>query len=616
VRSLRGLLPWAVVLAATPAQAQDARPAGYESVVHARPKREAARLVLTAKDLAERGVDNLAEALERIPEVQVREGGRGDTRVDLRGAKQRSVLVLIDGVPVDEPYFGAFDLASIPVTDIVEIRVVLSPASPLEGPGGDGGIVEVQTLRATGGRRVNARLRGSTLPGGQAAVTGRGDLGRGFAIRASGGGRYGAPVHQALSQTGAPGTFVDRDWQTHAALRLEWVRRELRITADAFYEHRDFYVPPTQETGSDVQHVKNENSVRSVLGVDYQLGALRLAAGAYFMQLQRDTDYYEDFTLAKFQQTEVLAAWRTGAAFLADRGFRHGHLGASLTARLSYDHEGADLATTVRDRVIVDNGFMEAAIGSRLTWKTWLRLDAAFGLAVPVRHASATWPEAKVTLTITPLAQVELQISGARKGRVPTLREEFSPIDGNPDVQPEQTSYGEVVMQTRPARWLSLRVTGYARLTQGLIRLDPIGRKQVINLDDITVFGLESRVEVFPTRLTNFGIAYLYADPFSPTLGLYPIDNFPRHRVDVWASIGAPNVGGVFARLRHVADRVDTLMPLNDYTVIDLSGWVKVLPQLRATIRVDNVFNAAYDLRRGLRALGPVATLSLEGTWE
>ena len=40
-------------------------------------------------------------------------------QADLRGARKGAVKVIIDGIPVDEPYYGTFDLSSIPVTDIV-----------------------------------------------------------------------------------------------------------------------------------------------------------------------------------------------------------------------------------------------------------------------------------------------------------------------------------------------------------------------------------------------------------------------------------------------------------------------------------------------------------------
>ena len=82
----------------------------YESVVHARRQREAGdSLVLTGRELSERGANNLAEALDLLPELSLRPSGRGASRVDLRASRQASVLILVDGAPVNEPYFGDFD---------------------------------------------------------------------------------------------------------------------------------------------------------------------------------------------------------------------------------------------------------------------------------------------------------------------------------------------------------------------------------------------------------------------------------------------------------------------------------------------------------------------------
>jgi len=44
--------------------------------------------------------------------------------------------VLIDGVQVTDPYYGTFDVSTIPITDIVQIRLSTSPQSPIDGPGG------------------------------------------------------------------------------------------------------------------------------------------------------------------------------------------------------------------------------------------------------------------------------------------------------------------------------------------------------------------------------------------------------------------------------------------------------------------------------------------------
>ena len=55
--------------------------------------------------------------------MTVRDGGRGGFNVDVRGARKGAVSVLVDGVSVTDPYYGTFDVSTIPITDIVQIRV-------------------------------------------------------------------------------------------------------------------------------------------------------------------------------------------------------------------------------------------------------------------------------------------------------------------------------------------------------------------------------------------------------------------------------------------------------------------------------------------------------------
>src|SRR5512146_1796599 len=93
---------------------------------------------LTGEQLAARGAVDLGTALALLPDVTVRDVGRGGFNVDIRGARKGAVSVLVDGVLVTDPYYGTFDVSTIPITDIVQIRVSTTPQSPIDGPGGPG----------------------------------------------------------------------------------------------------------------------------------------------------------------------------------------------------------------------------------------------------------------------------------------------------------------------------------------------------------------------------------------------------------------------------------------------------------------------------------------------
>src|SRR5262249_47151781 len=131
---------------------------------------------LTGAELAARGAVDLATALALLPDVTVRDAGRGGFNIDIRGARKGAVSILIDGVLVTDPYYGTFDVSAIPITDIVQIRVATTPQSPIDGPGGPGGVIEVHTRDAIGPQVVIGRITADSLPSFGMTGTGRAAL--------------------------------------------------------------------------------------------------------------------------------------------------------------------------------------------------------------------------------------------------------------------------------------------------------------------------------------------------------------------------------------------------------------------------------------------------------
>ncbi|HEX6835673.1 MAG TPA: TonB-dependent receptor [Polyangia bacterium] len=616
-----------VAVAQAPENTSAPPPPAYQTTVHARPKRDdgSPQIVMTARELKERGAQTLADALALIPEVQVRQGGNG-IRVDVRGAKQFSVMLLIDGVPVSEPYFGIYDVSSIPVTDIVEIRVQLAPASPLEGPGGDGGIIEVMTLRALGSKLVNARVVGGSMPEGEAALTGRttvGDSGT-FGVRASAGARIADPTYPVTSAvTGTRARFSDFEDHFYGSLRLEYAGLRAHTTGDLFYGHRSFYIPPSDTTGNLLQHVTGEDSVRAVVGTDVERQGLRVAVGVYGELLSRLTDEFTDYTLSTLEVHQDLVSGRFGGAVQVDRPFAVRSLVGTLSARLSVDTDAA----SVHDTVYLPNvapsttgawlltPYGELAVGGKLRWR-WLSAEAAIGALVPFENASATWPDAKVVVGFHPHRMLTINLIGARKGRLPTVRELIDPLQGNQSLKPEQTWHGELQLALHPNRFVAARFSGYVRQIDGLIRLDPVTMHNT-NLGLIDVRGLETGVDLLRDQPVGLGGTYIFEDAYSADPGLLfdAVPNFPRHRIDVYLSSTWRRRLGGLVRFDWTDSRVVQQTRLGSYYVMELDLWARIWKTLRASVRIDNLTNNSYLVLPGLSALPTTVTATVEGSW-
>ncbi|MDP8257078.1 MAG: TonB-dependent receptor plug domain-containing protein, partial [Candidatus Alcyoniella australis] len=122
-------------------------------------------VLIDAKDIKALGAQNVAEALaadsgSRIDAAptSISANGKHESLVSLRGLDPRNVAVLVDGVPIYEPYFHVLDLSKLPVGDVASIRIARGASSVLYGPNTLGGAINIVTLRgcATPRTRLSA----------------------------------------------------------------------------------------------------------------------------------------------------------------------------------------------------------------------------------------------------------------------------------------------------------------------------------------------------------------------------------------------------------------------------------------------------------------------------
>lgn len=103
--------------------------------------------VITEDDIRARGQRYVSDLLRTLPGLAVSvSGARGGlTQIRMRGSEANHVLVLIDGVEVNNPNAGEFDFSGLRAEDLVRVEVLRGEQSALYGSDAVGGVISLTT---------------------------------------------------------------------------------------------------------------------------------------------------------------------------------------------------------------------------------------------------------------------------------------------------------------------------------------------------------------------------------------------------------------------------------------------------------------------------------------
>ena len=99
--------------------------------------------VVTDKDIETRRVDTVTDALQMLPGVYKSQKANGGLQI--RGFDSTDILVLLNGVPMNNTFNNGVDWEAIPVHSIERIELVRGPSSSLYGGRGVAGVINIQT---------------------------------------------------------------------------------------------------------------------------------------------------------------------------------------------------------------------------------------------------------------------------------------------------------------------------------------------------------------------------------------------------------------------------------------------------------------------------------------
>lgn len=132
--------------------------------------------VLEASDIQASGLPYLADLLRTLPSVSLSQSGGigGLSEVRIRGAESNHLVVMIDGVVVNDESQGGFvDFAHITTDNIIRIELLQGSQSALWGSGAVAGVLSITTRNSQGNKPyLNASVGNQSYTNVGAGITG------------------------------------------------------------------------------------------------------------------------------------------------------------------------------------------------------------------------------------------------------------------------------------------------------------------------------------------------------------------------------------------------------------------------------------------------------------
>jgi iron complex outermembrane receptor protein/vitamin B12 transporter len=510
--SLVALLLAAARLSAQGAPAPEPTPAPHfytTATVEARPAASSARPIgiVTRPEIDAAGAASAGDVVTLLPGVHLqRAGGRAaSAHLQLRGGDPNFTLVLLDGVPLNDPMDtqgGAVDLEGLPAEALERAEVVRGPASAFYGSTALSGVV--QLFSRADSARVAASLQAGDASSLRASLRGgmllRGEAGRAFAL---------------VTREQETGRVADerlRQWNALGGASLESDNVGLRLRARVGSRDTRDYPEASGGPlyGSGLTRTSAADEVNLLAEIDLGSGPRRHSLGLAFQRRALARSSPEVVFVPASDEDTRYRRWRLHwrAAILSGERAR-------LDAGATWEREQATGGTTLR--LPPDSGGdlpglydVARGVGGPFLDAQFVRGDwhLEAGLRVDLSEATRPqWsPRAGVSLRLGGGA-TRLRAAAGRAFKLPGFFALASPplLGGNPDLRPETSWGGEAGLTHAWGAGAEAELTLFAQRYRDLIDFDfeSFGH---LNRRAVRVRGFEGALRVGPRRLRLEGL--------------------------------------------------------------------------------------------------------------
>lgn len=601
--------------------------------------------IIDRKTIEDNDYNTIAQALSALPGVRVSPSGGegGQASVFIRGTNSNHVLVLRDGMPINDAgeSTGAFNFGVDTLSDVERIEVIRGPMAALYGSGAIGGVINLISRRGTepgvhitgdlaGG--YPALIRGSVLASG---VEGPID----YALSAESQSQRGYDsIPQRMSiYTGTPQGFRDRVATLNLGYTpIDGTRLSLFLRArQALFGFNNLGFPTFDTANSSGE----ADSLMGRVGVTSKLFGGSYETGLFVGRLQDDRHYVEPLdpndvnnmasTDNRYHAYRTDVQWNN-TVHLNDF-FQSSVLSASA---LTFGYEYIDDTAKVRvNDTNFGSAFLQSANASMTTNAVYTGLQTTLWQRLTVTgQLRQDWvgPNAPTTWrigTVFDASEIATHFKAAygTAFRSPSLFDRFG-VDsfgyiGNPNLKPEQSQGWEAGFTTTlPALgqsdFVTFGATYFNQQIQDLITTVFAPVYTATNVGSAHIQGVESEVSLHPARWLRLRATWTFTDAQNADTGSRLLRR-PQNTGSLDATITPLPGLRIVPELLYTGTFADYLYDNNGFGVgngysqhgllANLTISYDVTPRIQLYANGRNIFNSRFEPVNGYQTPGPVA---------
>ena len=547
--------------------------------------------VITADDIKELDFDFAVDAIASAPGVTINQNGAfgGNASIRIRGASSEQTLVLIDGIPVNDPSSpgGGYNFARLDTENIERIEVLKGPQSTLWGTDAIGGVVSITTKTPEDG--VSGSAFGEygsfdTFRGGASIGTANetGDVR--FAVT----GTSSDGISKADEDNGNPeeDEYESLTLSANGGLNLP---NDIRLDGnilwtDASSEFDSFTFGAEGNVGDGDEVSETEELSGNVsLKVPLFDGRLENVFLIGYADIERE-NFSDGAPSFSSEGERLLYRYQGTANINSQNTFAFG------AEREEIEANGIDSS--------IDGFFALYEFKPRetLTLTGGIRLDdhEQFGSETTGRIAAAYQPTDQITLSA----------SWGQGFKAPTIFQTTficcGATEPNTNLQPETSEGFDIGIQLRTQDGRGeIELTYFDQETEKQIDFGTSGYE---NIEMVDSSGIELAGRFQVNDWLNVSASYAYIDAEDGTGAT--LTRVPEHSGDVRFSIDpeGPLSGAVL--VRYNGEERDNNGRIDDWTRVDLTGAYEINERVELFGRVENLFDEDYQQILGYGAPG------------